>query len=185
MQAPEVFHARAHRITRAQYERMAELGFFRDTKVELIHGIPVRITPIGPPHSDVVDALNDLFSAGLRGRARVRVQQPFLAHDESEPEPDITLVAPGRYARNHPDSAFLIVEVAESSLEYDRETKAPLYAASQVAEYWIVDVAGRAIEMYDRPSGGRYARTRRVTSAERITPGAFPDLVLAVSDLFA
>src|SRR5207244_9482086 len=176
MQAPEIFHARAHRITRADYERMAELGFFRGVKVELIHGIAVRKTPIGPPHAEVVDRLGAIFVRGLGDRARVRIQQPYLADDESEPEPDVAIVADRSYADAHPSAAFLIVEVAESSLKYDRETKAPLYAASGVAEYWIVDVAGRAIEVHGSPAGGRYATVRRAGAGEQVSPAGFPDV---------
>jgi Uma2 family endonuclease len=185
MQAHVPAHAEPRRVTRAEYERMAELGFFRGERVELIHGIVVAMSPIGPAHADPVDVLNELLVQGLRGRARVRIQQPYLAYDDSEPEPDVAVVPPGRYANRHPDRAFLIIEVAERSLDYDRETKAPLYAASGVGEYWVVDVTGRAVEVYREAIEGRYTAELRVVRGETLSPKEFSDVEIAVSDLFA
>jgi Uma2 family endonuclease len=102
---------------------------------------------------------------------------------ESEPEPDIAVVPEGRYADQHPSIALLTVEVAESSLEYDRETKAPVYAASSVDEYWIVDIVGRAVELYASPVAGRYTHTRRAVEGESLNPAAFPDLSIDVTGL--
>jgi Uma2 family endonuclease len=127
-----------------------------------MHGSLVRMSPIGPKHAS---------------------QQPFLAAADSEPEPDVAVVPPGRYSDRHPDRAMLIVEVAESSLAYDRDTKAPLYAASGVEEYWIVDLSGRAVEVHRQPQGGRYATTTRVPAGETLSPAAFPDVVVTVGDL--
>lgn len=120
-----------------------------------------------------------------RERSVVRVQQPFAASDESEPEPDIALVPPGRYAKAHPARAFLIIEVAQTSLDYDRETKAPLYADTGVPEYRIVDVTGRVLEVHDEVRDGRYQRVRSFTGDATLAPAAFPDAGLRVSDLFA
>ena len=120
----------------------------------------------------------------VAGRARVRIQQPLVAFDESEPEPDVAVVPVGPYAKAHPDRAHFLVEVAESSLAYDRETKAPLYAASDVPEYWVVDVAARAVEVCSAPIAGRYTSVVRFTAADVLRPLAFPDLALRVSELF-
>jgi len=185
MQAHSVLaHAQARRMTRSEYDRLVAQGMFAEERVELIHGIVVEMAPVGPPHSDPIDVLNRFFVRGVGDRAVVRVQSPIAASDDSEPEPDIALVPPRRYADRHPDRAFLIVEVADSSLDYDRETKAPLYASSEVTEYWIVDVKGRAVEAYDEPDAGRYARVRRYSIGESLAPAAFPELTLAVGDLF-
>ncbi len=184
MQAVEVFlGATARRLTRAEYDRMAKLGFFEGEHVELIHGIVVRMSPIGPPHSEVVDRLTSLLVRGLGDRARVRVQQPFLASDESEPEPDVAIVIERSYADAHPDSAHLIIEVAETSLTYDRDTKGPLYAASNVSEYWIVDVKGQFVEVYSDPLDNTYTKQRRVAAGEVLSPAAFPDVTIRVSAL--
>jgi Uma2 family endonuclease len=162
---------------------MGNLGFFRGERVELVEGIVVRMSPIGPAHASAVQRLMELLLPRLLGRATVRTQQPFVASDDSEPEPDVAVVPGGRYAERHPDAALLIVEVAESSLEYDRQTKGPLYAASRVGEYWVVDLVGRAVEVYTNPAHGGYTRTRRAVEGEIVTPSAFPDVAIDVAGL--
>ena len=172
------------RFTRAEFDRLIALGFFQeDERVELVHGILVRMTPPGPPHGNSVDRLNELPLPRLLGRARVRIQQPFVAHDESEPEPDVAVVPVGDYSIEHPHVAFLVVEVADSSLIYDRETKAPLYAASEVAEYWIVNLPERVVEVHTDPAAGRYARVQRFRSCTVLRIAAFPDVEVPVADL--
>jgi Uma2 family endonuclease len=185
MLAHDIPHATPRRLTRAEYARLGELDFFRGERVELIHGIVLRMSPIGPPHASVVARLNELFLPRLIDRATVRIGLPLAACDESEPEPDLAVVPKGRYSDHHPDGAFLVIEVAHTSLEYDRETKGPLYAASGVAEYWIVDVVARAIEIRTEPSAAGYARVRHVVIGESAAPAAFADVVISVGDLFA
>ncbi len=102
---------------------------------------------------------------------------------ESGPEPDVSIVREDSYADHRPDSAYLVVEVAERSLEYDRETKPPLQAASCVDEYWIVDVAARAIEIHAAPDGARFTRVRRVVGSEAASPAAFPYVIVRVDAL--
>jgi Uma2 family endonuclease len=185
MQAFELpLHARPRRMTRREYEELVAGGFLRDERVELIHGIIVEMAPIGPPHCDPIDVLVRHFVRGVGDRGVVRVQLPFAANDDSEPEPDLALVPPARYADRHPDHAYLLIEVAESSLDYDRETKAPLYAASSVEEYWIVDVNARRVEVYDSPASGRFTRVRSFEPGQRVAPSAFPDVVLEIAELF-
>lgn len=183
VQAQEIAHARARRLRRREYDRMVDLGFFEGEHVELIHGTVVQMSPIGPPHSAHVDRLNELLLPKLIGRATVRIQQPFLAADESEPEPDVAVVPHGSYDDGHPDRAFLVVEVAETSLDYDRDTKAPLYAASGVPEYWIVDIAGRAVEVHRDLADGRYRHVERFTAQAVLRTEAFSDLEVPVADL--
>lgn len=183
MQAPDLFHARPRQLTRAEYDRMAELGFFRGERVELIHGMVVRMSPIGPAHSEVVDRLTAKLVRALPETVRVRIQQPFVAADQSEPEPDVAIVPERSYASGHPAEAFLIIEVAETSLRYDRETKAKLYAASNVAEYWVVDVVGRRIEAHRHVIDGRYSDVREVSLGEELSPGPFPGVSLSIRDL--
>lgn len=178
-------HAVPRRLSRAEYDRIVAQGIFADDRVELIHGMVVTMSPIGAPHADPVDVLNRHFVLALSERAVVRVQQPFAASDDSEPEPDIALVPLGRYASAHPERAFLIVEVAQTSLEYDRETKAPLYAASGIPEYWVVDVDNHVLEVYDNALEGRYRRVRTFQGNDTVVPTAFPDVGLRVGELFA
>ncbi len=162
---------------------MGELGFFRGERVELIDGIVLGMAPIGPSHMSMVDRLGELLILRLAGRARVRIQGPLDAADGSAPQPDVAIVPSGLYADRHPDRAFLAIEVADSSLQYDREIKGPLYAASAVDEYWIVDVAGRAIEVHAHAKNGRYTETRRLGAGERLAVTAFPDVEIDLADL--
>lgn len=175
----------ARRITRAEYDRLVKEGFFgEDERLELIHGIVVRMSPIGFEHCDLVDELNLRLVRRLGDRARIRIQNPTIADDESEPQPDIAVVPLGRYSKQHPERAYLVIEVADSSLIYDRKTKGPLYAASGVPEYWIVDVKGRAIEVYTSPKDGHYTSMERFDRAGSVSPKAFPDFTLDVAELF-
>ncbi len=185
MRAQEERRPHPRRLTRAEYHRLGELGFFREQRVELIRGIVYEMAPIGPPHANVVDRLMVLLVTRLATRAQVRVQQPFLAWDESEPEPDVAVVPLGNYAARHPDRALLVIEVAESSLEHDRDTKSALYARSGVPEYWIVDVESRTLEVRTGPAGDRYAAVARFAMGEIAKPAAFADVAVAVADLFA
>ena len=185
MQAYDVLdHAQPRLLSRGEYDRLVATGMFEHERVELIRGIVVQMSPIGPAHADPIDVLNRHFVRALGDRAVVRVQLPFAASDDSEPEPDLALVPPRRYADRHPHQAFLVIEVADTSLAHDRETKAPLYASCGVPEYWIVDVNARRVSIYDTLTAGRYARMRHFSVGERILPSAFADAALDVADLF-
>jgi Uma2 family endonuclease len=109
--------------------------------------------PIGPPHACIVDRLAELLLLRLVGRATVRIQQPIVVAEDSEPEPDVAIMPKADCSHHHPDRALLVVEVAESSLGCDRETKGPLYAVAGVPECWVVDVTGRSIEVDVAPPG--------------------------------
>ena len=185
MQAADVLlHARPRGLQRSEYERLAQEGFFQNEKVELIEGIIVEMSPIGPAHANPLDLLVERLVPLVAGRARVRVQQPFALSDNSEPEPDLAIVPLEDYSEHHPTSALLIIEIAESSLDYDRETKAPLYAAAGIPEYWIVDVAARAIEVHDEPSEGIYSRLQRKDLESELSVSALPDVTVLVRSLF-
>jgi Uma2 family endonuclease len=172
-------------IKRVEYERMVAHGLFVDERIELLDGFLIVMTPIGPPHCDTVDRLNRIFVIALDGRAHVRTQGSFAASDDSEPEPDLAVYPVGNYRREHPSRALLIIEVADSSLAIDRHIKAPLYARAGVPEYWIVDVAGNAVEIYSSPRDGRYQSTVRRGPGDRIAPAAFPDVEILLAELFS
>lgn len=172
-------------LSRFEYDRLVDLGMFAEERVELLHGMVVRRSPHGPDHDATIERLTELLVIALRGRARVRIQSSFAASDTSEPEPDVAVVPIADYRRAHPTVAELIVEVAGSSLARDRGSKAAVYAASGVREYWIVNLAERTIEARTDPQHDGYRTVRIVRSHESITPVAFADLVVAVADLFA
>jgi Uma2 family endonuclease len=116
-------------------------------------------------------------------RATVRLQSPFAALATSEPEPDVAVVPLGDYDTAHPNEAYLIIEVAESSLAQDRGTKQRIYAASSVPEYWIVNVRERCIEVYRDPQGDTYLTRGKVPHSGSIAVSRFPDVVVRVSDV--
>jgi len=163
---------------------MVAAGFFRDERVELIRGVVIEISPQNTPHANMIETLTQLLLPPLVGRANVRVQLPFAAGDDSLPEPDLALVPPVRHKNAHPDQAFLIIEVADSSLKLDRQAKAELYARAGVAEYWIVNLAGRTIERHSEPTDGTYARVTPFRSGETVSPLAFADVVVRVDEVF-
>ena len=178
-----------HRFTVADYYRMAEAGILdEDSRVELIRGLIVDMAAIGAPHLSMVNRLTRLLITMLAGRALVSVQNPVRLDDSSEPEPDVAVLKPraDEYETATPraDDVLLVVEVADTSLSYDRDVKAPLYAESGIVEYWIVDLAGRAVEVHRQPRGSRYAQVQRVGSEGPLDIAALPGVALAAADLW-
>lgn len=170
------------RITRAEYDRMVEVGLFEGERVELLHGVIIAMSPIEPSHASPIDLLNELLVPRLLGRARVRIQQPIRAGDDSEPEPDVAVVPLADYSAAHPAAAHLVIEVADSSLRKDRYVKGPLYAASGFEEYWLVNVAAKTVDVHRRPSSDGWGEVTRHERDEVIAPAAFPDVQLRIAD---
>jgi Uma2 family endonuclease len=170
-------------LRRVEYDQLVLLGAFRDERIELIEGALVAMSPIGAPHHSAVQKLMRLLILALEGRAAVRCQSSFAALEFSEPEPDFTVVPSGDYDLDHPSEAYLIIEVAESSLAFDRGKKLRLYASCAVPEYWIVNLPERCIEVYTGPSPGAYAHVERYERGQAIRLVAFPDVAFAVSDV--
>ncbi len=141
------------------------------------------MSPVGPPHSSAVQKLTELLILALSGRAAVRAQSPFAATELSEPEPDI-VVAPRRdYDAAHPDEAYLIVEVSDSSLAQDRGKKHGIYADCGIPEYWIVNLVHRCIEVHTEPVAGRYQRVMSYEAGQAIRLVRFPDVQVRVTDV--
>jgi Uma2 family endonuclease len=178
-----VLAERIRPLKRTEYERLAELGAFRDEKVELLHGAIVRMSPQGGPHRYSVDRLVELLVPSLRGRARVTNQASFAASDDSEPEPDLAIVPLGDYLREPPRTAFLVIEVAQTSLADDRRIKASLYAAAGVPEYWIVNLVDEVIEVFREPRGDAYAGVTRHARGEALRVPSFEDVSVRVEDV--
>ena len=171
-----------------EYHRMAQAGIFsEDDRVELLQGEIVTMAPIGSRHQACVDRLTGLLSLQVAKRAVVRVQGPVRLDEHSEPQPDVALlnVRADYYAQAHPrpEDVLLVVEVAETSAEADRDIKVPLYARAGIAEVWLVDLSGESIEVFQRASPQGYQEVRRVRRGDRLAPCALPDLDLAVHDL--
>jgi Uma2 family endonuclease len=177
--APE----RIRPIRRVEYDRMVEMGLFVDERVELLAGVLVEMSPQGTRHAEAVRRLSELFMVELKGRARISIQLPLALGDVSEPEPDLAVVPVGDYSRAHPSAALLVVEVADSSVTKDRRIKAPLYAALGVPEYWIVNLDGDVVEVLRDPAAVGFATVTTHPRGATLSPLAFPDLVVAVTDI--
>lgn len=171
------------RWTRAKFDRLVALGAFEGEQVELVRGELVARSPQGLPHGNVIEPLTELFVPALVGRARVRVQLPFVIDDETELIPDVAIVDKRAPKTAHPSAAHLIIEVADSTVRYDRVVKAPLYASAFVTEYWVVHVARAQIEVFSGPRSKGYAKHARVTRGALPVPG-FPNVVIALKDVF-
>jgi Uma2 family endonuclease len=179
---------RARRFTADEYERMVAVGIFReDERLELIDGEIVEMAPVGHRHGACVAQLNKRLVIGVADRALVWVHGPARLAVDSVPEPDLALLRPHSYRTGSPrsDDILLVVEVAESSLRYDRTTKLRLYARAGVPEYWVVSVDGEWIEVYRSPEGDGYREHRRAGLGERIAPAAFADVSVDVGEVFA
>ncbi|MDQ6943748.1 MAG: Uma2 family endonuclease, partial [Candidatus Eremiobacteraeota bacterium] len=154
---------------------MGEAGIFGpDERLELLDGQLIPMPPGGPPHAYSVRRMTSYFYERFAERACVSTQAPMTLDQWSEPEPDVMLSAlpEERYAIAHPTPAevLLVVEVAASSLHYDRGMKLRAYARHGVPEYWIVDLLHEHIDVYRAPGGERYARHRRVGRGKSVAP---------------
>jgi Uma2 family endonuclease len=171
-------------LLRAEYERMAAEGGFRDERVELLFGRVVAMTPIDPPHRWSTYLASKRIAAIVGDRAHVFCQTSFAASDISEPEPDVFVVPTGPdYWREAPTRALLVIEVASSSLARDRTIKRDLYALAEVDEYWIVDLARGCVEVYRDRRGGRWESLATHHRGAAIAMIAFPDATIAVSEI--
>ncbi len=188
--APPVVRFERFRLSRDRYHQMIESGIFgEDERIELIEGGLVTISPIGAEHSGIVDQLSEILVDQLARRAVVKVQGPIQLDDHSEPEPDVVLSKPRRdyYKRSLPQPAdvLLVIEVADSSLAYDRTVKMPLYAQAGIAEAWIVNLIDRWIEVYRDPSPAGYTTMLKILPGRTIAPQAFADVIVVVDDLLS
>jgi Uma2 family endonuclease len=176
-------------LTLDEYHQMIEAGILsEDERIELIRGEMVEMTPIGNRHAGCVRWLNRSFSSRLASRAIIDVQDPVsLEEQQSEPQPDIVLL---RYRedcyRNElpgPEDVLLVVEVADSSLLYDRDIKIPLYAEAGIPEAWLVAFPSDSVFSYRDPSPTGYRTVREYRRGEVIAPEAFPDERFTVDEI--
>jgi Uma2 family endonuclease len=177
------------RFTADDYQRMGQAGILgREDHVELIDGEIIAMTPIGTRHCASVDRANRAFVTKAGDRAIVRVQGSVRLDLYSEPEPDLVLLRPRAdfYASAHPGPAdiLLIVEVAESSIEYDRDVKAHVYARSGVLEYWLADLNENVLLRHSSPGDGAYRNVQRYTRGQSLAPQLLPECIISISDLF-
>jgi Uma2 family endonuclease len=175
-------------FTVSEYYMMAEAGLFsEDDRVELIEGEIFEMSPIGSSHAACVNRLNRIFNRKVSRSAIISVQNPLRLNDFSEPEPDLVLLKPRKdfYARTHPTpaDALLVIEVADTSAEYDRNVKIPLYARAEIAETWLINLPKDTIEIYSQPKNGKYQKVQRFKRSKSFTSPVFPNISLKVDDI--
>ncbi len=175
------------RLTVDDVEQMCSAGILTaDDRVELIDGELIEMPPMGPAHAGIVNRLAKILLLRLGDAAELRVQSSLRLSNHTQPEPDLAVVKPDprHYLLRHPQPAdvLLAIEVADSSLDYDREQKVPLYAAAGVAEVWLVDVGKKQVTIYNAPSSGGYGYSRTVAWAEEIVATAVQGLRLTFEE---
>lgn len=189
MAAANAVQVQRRMITVEEYEQMVRAGVFHeDDRLELIEGDIVQMSPIGAAHAGVVARLNRLLASRVAGRALVFVQNPIrLAR--SEPEPDLALLRPRSddYVRSLPEAAdiLLLVEVAETSADYDRHVKLPMYAQAGIPEAWLLDLTRRVVEVYRQPSEAGYGEKHTYGPNARVTLQELSGIELSLSEIFA
>lgn len=179
--------ARRH-FTVEEFHRMGETGILTsDDRVELIRGEILQMTPIGSTHSGCVAYLTNTFAARLGGRVIVNPQNPVRLARDTEPQPDLVLLKPRPdfYRLSHPTvhEVLLLVEVADSSIKFDRDVKQPIYAQDGIPEVWIVNLGERRIHVYRDLAQGQYRDIFDVTGTGRLHPLVFPDCELAADEI--
>lgn len=178
--APE----RIRKLSRREYDKLVELGIFEHERVELLRGMLVTMSPQGAPHATIASWFVRRLGRLLDESFEVRGHSPYAATEDSEPEPDVSVsrASTGLY---HPDSALLLIEVAESSINIDRHVKAPIYGESHVPEYWIVDISSRdlAVHVHTRPTNEGYRHVETLRDGDVLRPTQLAGIEIAVADI--
>lgn len=179
--------------TREEYYKMADAGVFHpEERVELIGGRIVTMSPQNSPHATCLILVSDVLRAIFASGYVIRIQLPLDLSSSSQPEPDIAVVL-GRtrdYARAHPTTALLVVEVSESTVRFDRDEKASLYASASIPEYWIVNLRTQRLEVYRDPApmpgepyGYGYLSNSQFVLGDTVAPLANSHGVIQIADL--
>jgi Uma2 family endonuclease len=176
-----------HKFTLEQYHRLGETGFLtEDDRVELIDGEIIEMSPVGRAHNACINRSNRKLIRMLGDRAIVSVQNSIIIQ-ESEPLPDIAVLLPNPtdYADRlaTPEDILLIIEISDSSLEYDQSIKAPRYAKAGIQELWIVDLNDELVWVYRHPSNSKYLDIKAYKQKEILTISAFSDITILVNDI--
>jgi len=176
-----------YRFTREEYYRLWESGFFANKRVELLDGEIITMPPQNPPHAGTTSHLAAVVIRALGANFTVRIQAPIVLNDWSEPEPDVAICRfdPANYRHEHPKASdvLLLIEVADTSLAYDRGRKVAAYAGGRIPEYWIVNLADRRIEVRSDPDpvAQRYRQERLAFDGDSLMlPGG---VSLAANDI--
>ena len=187
-------YVKVRRFRRAEYDSLIDLGMFVGERLELLDGLLVIREPQGSSHAATVGQIAQMLQAAFGAGWHARLSAPLALDAESEPEPDVAIVAgtPRDYLNAHPSTAILVVEVADSSLRLDRRFKAGLYARARLPEYWIANLVDGVLEVHrhhdpteDAAYGWTYRSVEILHRAETVTPLALPGRMIPVADLLA
>lgn len=174
-------------FTVADYHKMGEVGILPEQGVELINGEIIQMNPIGSRHAKIVKKLNRILGKLLGDEAIISIQDPIIANDLSEPEPDVAILKyrADFYEHELPNGSdvLLIIEVADTTLTYDSQVKLPVYASSGVPEYWIIDLNTPAIQVYWQAEGDAYL-FNEIYPLKSIVAAKTFQLSFSVSEIF-
>jgi len=178
-----------YQFTVKQFHQMAESGILSENdRLELIRGEMIDMSPIGRRHAGCVNRLVNLLIQLLGKQIVLAPQNPVELDETSEPQPDIALLKPRPdfYRNSHPqpEDIFLLIEVADTTIKYDREVKIPLYAEANIPEVWLIDVNQEVIEVYRNPIQGVYQDVQKLVKNQVLSILAFPNVHINVSEIF-
>ena len=178
------------KFTVGQYHQMIESGILTDRdRVELLNGEILEMSPVGRRHAACVDRLTELLIVQLVGKAIVRTQNPIRLSDDSEPQPDIAILRrrDDFYATGHPqpEDIFLVIEVADTTIEFDREIKIPTYALENISVVWLVDLNAEIVEVFQEPTAQGYRNRQRFQTDQILTIPNFSEIQLGVDQILS
>ena len=176
-------------LTVKEYHLMGKAGIFsQGDRVELIEGELVQMAAIGTRHAGCVNRLNRLSAEIPETRAIIAIQNPVQLTDRTEPQPDVVFLQPRAdyYSTAHPTASevLLLIEVSDSTVDYDRDVKVPIYARSQIAEVWLVDLEAQCLEVYRQPTPNGYSLIQKFWRGQQVSPLAFPDWEVNLDFIF-
>ncbi|NEP05139.1 MAG: Uma2 family endonuclease [Okeania sp. SIO2G4] len=171
-----------------QYYKMLEAGVFTENeRVELIRGEIITMSPMGIRHAGCVNRLNELFFLRLAQTVTVGIQIPVRLNNNSEPEPDISLLQrrPDFYETQQPqpENVFLLIEVSDTTVKYDQEVKIPLYAENNIVEVWLVNLTEECLEVYRQPTANGYEIVQTFQRGETLSIQALPNVTFTVDEI--
>jgi Uma2 family endonuclease len=170
--------------TRALFMQMDELGLFGEDRVELIEGDIYVMAPMGEDHAVPIERLNVLLVRALPEHFSLRCQLPLAAADDSQPQPDFTILPAKRRGHETPSQAQLVIEIADSSLQFDLKRKSAVYARAGVPEYWVIDVKKKVLVVHRSPTSSKYRSVKRLTELSAVSSSAVDGLVLDLREVF-
>jgi Uma2 family endonuclease len=171
-----------------EWQRLGEANIFPPgSRVELVNGEILEMSPIGSNHSGHLVRLINFFTPKIVGKALANAQNPLQLGDLSEPEPDFMLLKPSAdfYSSRHPiaNDVLLLIEIADSSLAFDQNQKLHLYATYNIPEYWLLNLNDNCLEVYRKPKGEVYAEKTTLYVGDNVTLSQLPDLIIEIADI--